>query len=116
MRALVWFAGLGLAAASAAYAEPSPAQADPALARGAHLAQRDCAACHAVTAGAASPNPGAPSFSDLRLRYNPISLEKRLAAFPESGHEAMPPRSLQAADIPDLVAYIQAVDTPVRTP
>jgi hypothetical protein len=31
---------------------------------------------------------------------------------PAEGHDAMPPRSLSAADVPDLVAYIQSLGPP----
>ena len=89
--------------------QAAPAAADPALARGAHIALRDCSACHAVALADRSPNPGAPPFSVLRLRYNPISLERRLATFPRFGHEAMPPRSLAETDVADLAAYIQSL-------
>ena len=112
MRRLDWMAALLLlpSTASAAGAD------DPALARGAHVAERECAGCHAVTLGVASPNPGAPTFAALRLRYNPISLERRLGAFQKQGHEAMPPQSLMASDISDLIAYIQALESPSQRP
>lgn len=85
---------------------------DPALARGAWVAQRECAQCHAVGLESRSPNSNAPTFRDVRLRFNPISLERRLHPMPANGHDAMPPRSLSAADVPDLVAYIQSLEPP----
>ena len=84
--------------------------ADPALARGAWVAERDCAQCHAIRAEGKSPNSNAPTFRQIRLRFNPISLERRLHPMPAEGHDAMPPRSLSTADVPDLVAYIQSLE------
>jgi mono/diheme cytochrome c family protein len=83
---------------------------DPALERGRRLAERDCAMCHAVGDAGESPNSGAPTFRTIRLRYNPIALEKRLAPMPARGHATMPPRTLGQADVPELVAYIQSLD------
>jgi mono/diheme cytochrome c family protein len=99
-------------AGTCAVADASFAQraADPALARGAWVAERDCAQCHAVRAEGKSPNSNAPTFREIRLRFNPISLERRLHPMPAEGHDAMPPRSLSAADVPDLVAYIQSLE------
>jgi len=113
MRLTIPLTGLLLAAATAALAAPV---GDPVLSRGAHVAQRDCAGCHAVTLGARSPNVSAPRFSDLRLRFNPISLERRLETFPRHGHEGMPQPVMAAGDIVDLVAYIQSLEPPARTP
>jgi mono/diheme cytochrome c family protein len=112
MSPLVSMTGLLLAAATAASAG-APA-GDPALARGAHLAQRDCAGCHAVALGARSLNVSAPRFSDLRVRFNPISLERRLEAFPHHGHQGMPQPVMAPGDIADLVAYIQSLEPSPR--
>lgn len=112
-------AGLGLAAVAAvAMAAPASAQRPDELsvARGAHIAARDCAACHAVGLTGESPVVSAPTFRALRLRFNPISLERRLAVLPAGGHPVMPPRALAAADVPDLVAYIQTLEPDGRTP
>lgn len=104
---------VGLAAVSAAaHAQPRP---DLSVARGAHVAARNCAACHALGLTGESPTPDAPAFRDLRLRYNPIALQRRLAVLPAQGHPAMPPRTLAASDIPDLVAYIQTLEPPRPT-
>lgn len=109
---------LTIAAAMAAAATPTWAQrpVDLGVARGAHVAERDCASCHAVGPSGASPAAEAPTFRALRLRYNPISLEQRLGRLPSSGHPAMPPRSLAGTDVADLVAYIQTLEPAARTP
>lgn len=95
---------------------PSSARAatDPAVERGAHVAVRDCAYCHATGMEEKSPNPSAPTFRDIRLRYNPISLERRLHPMPARGHDAMPPGTLAPGDVSDLVVYIQSLTPPVR--
>ena len=99
-----------LAASLAAIATAAQPATDPALERGRHLAERDCAMCHAIDAMGRSPNPSAPTFQAIRLRYNPIALEKRLAPWPAHGHSTMPPRTLSTSDVPDLVAYIQSLE------
>lgn len=96
-----------------ASAQPS---VDPSVAHGAHIAARDCASCHAVSPTGESRSAAAPPFRVLRLRFNPISLERRLAAIPPHGHHDMPPRALAATDVPDLVAYIQTLEPARRTP
>ncbi|MBS0360316.1 MAG: c-type cytochrome, partial [Proteobacteria bacterium] len=53
--------------------------------RGGELAARDCAACHATGLTGASPDSDAPPFRAMRMRFNPISLERRLERLPRSG-------------------------------
>ncbi|MGZ3375109.1 MAG: c-type cytochrome [Phenylobacterium sp.] len=114
VRQLSFAAVAALSAAGwAAFAEPKD---DLTVARGAHVAALECAACHAVGPTGESPAADAPTFRDLRLRYNPISLERRLSALPASGHPVMPPRALGAADVSDLVAYIQSLEPDRRKP
>jgi mono/diheme cytochrome c family protein len=100
---------LMLTALLASVAAVATAAPDPALERGRHLAERDCATCHAIDAGAKSPNASAPPFAAVRLRFNPIALEKRMAPMPSQGHFAMPPRTLSSGDVEDLTAYIQSL-------
>ncbi|HEY2358724.1 MAG TPA: c-type cytochrome [Phenylobacterium sp.] len=87
----------------------APAPADPALQRGAWVALRDCGVCHAIGLDDVSTNPKAPPFRQLRLRFNAIALERRLHPMPATGHFEMPPQTLTASDVPDLVAYIQSL-------
>jgi mono/diheme cytochrome c family protein len=74
--------------------------------RGRHVAERDCAACHAVGPQGRSPNGGAPPFRELSLRYNPISLEAALHRLARQGHFEMPRGRVSDADAEDLAAYI----------
>jgi len=107
---------MGAAAFAAAGSACAQGAADLSVTRGAHVAVRDCASCHAVGPAGDSPAADAPTFRALRLRFNPISLEQRLSALPARGHPVMPPRALSASDVPDLVAYIQTLGPAGRTP
>lgn len=77
--------------------------------RGAQVAARSCAACHAVGPAGASSDGNAPPFRALRMQFNSISLERRLERLPQSGHPRMPPQPLSHDDASDLVAYIQTL-------
>lgn len=77
--------------------------------RGGQLAAVECSTCHAISLGDASLHGDAPPFRDLRLRFNPISLEQRLEALPKAGHPPMPMRPLSQKEVADLVAYIQTL-------
>lgn len=89
---------------AAAAASPSPA-ADA----GARLAATRCAACHAVGHAGASPNLAATPFRDIRVRYNPIGLERELAKIAKQGHFEMRPQAIDAAQASNLVAYIESL-------
>ncbi|HEX2816752.1 MAG TPA: cytochrome c [Phenylobacterium sp.] len=86
--------------------------ADPAVERGHQLAMRRCAECHAVGRGRESPDGDAPRFSTLRLRFNELSLERRLAGIPWGEHAGMPPVGLTNEDRQDLAAYIESLRSP----
>lgn len=77
--------------------------------RGLFLALHTCAACHAVGSRGASPDGVAPTFPVIRLRYNEISLERRLVSISKNGHVEMPPISMSAEEIRDIIAYIETV-------
>ena len=81
----------------------------PAVERGRELAMRRCAECHAVRRGSDSPDGDAPPFSTLRLRFNELSLERRLAGIPWGEHAGMPPIGLTSGDRSDLAAYIESL-------
>ena len=82
---------------------------DPAVDRGWGVAQQRCAECHATRPGRDSTDGYAPPFTVLRLRYNEISLAKRIAAVTRGEHGGMPPMSIGDADRQDLVAYIESL-------
>jgi cytochrome c len=76
--------------------------------RGQSLAAQRCSACHALGPVGDSPRSAAPAFRDLALRYNEISLERRLADMNGRPHSEMPRLILQPGEISDLAAYIAA--------
>lgn len=84
---------------------------DPATARGRTVAQRDCAACHAVEPGGVSPRPQAPAFGSTEMRHT-TGLEGRVAELARLGHYGMPPLKLSPADARDVTAYIQSLGSP----
>lgn len=88
--------------------DPEPATASM---RGLETARRHCAACHAVEpAGGVSPRERAPAFASLEMRHT-ASLEGRVADLTRLGHYGMPPVSLSADQVLDLVAYINSLDS-----
>jgi cytochrome c len=99
------------AAVGVAGAGHAAAPADPAVARGAQIAQR-CAACHSVGAEGASRNGAAPPFRDLRLRYSPLGLEQSLKRVAKFGHFEMRPQQLSGSDMQDLAAYVATLGPP----
>ena len=103
MRALL------ILAAAVAVAMPAGAAPvkSPGVDRGAQVAQRDCAICHAVGATGRSPNGAAPPFPGIAGRYNPIALEQALKRIASQGHFEMRPHALADADAADLAVYIQ---------
>lgn len=121
MRRLLLLAALGLATACACNAPPQAAVApaavvvpapDPAVARGLAFAQGVCAACHAVTPGAASPNPAAPRFETIARMpgMNTMALNVWL----HSAHPTMPNIAVTPAEAEDLSAYLQTLKGDAR--
>lgn len=101
---------LALAAAPfAASAATGSHAVDPAVDRGQSIAQRRCAECHAVRPGRRSADGDAPPFTILRLRYNELSLARRIAAVTHGEHAGMPPTVLSDTDRRDLVHYIESL-------
>lgn len=97
---------------SACVSEPARVVLDaegPDRARGYALAERLCAACHALGAVGASPNEQAPAFRRLGERYPPSALAEAFAEGIVVGHPAMPQFELQPDEIDDLIAYLEWV-------
>lgn len=76
--------------------------------RGHAVAQRACAACHAVEPGRNSPATKAPAFGSLEMRHT-AGLEGRVADLARSGHYGMPPQALTPEEARDIVAYIESL-------
>jgi mono/diheme cytochrome c family protein len=99
-------------AALSAWAGPALAaeQAkDIAAARGHRIAQRACAACHAVEKDGVSRMAKAPAFASLEMRHT-ASLSGRVEELTRLGHYEMPPIKLRPKEVADLVRYIASLD------
>jgi cytochrome c len=101
-------AAFGLLASLAA--QGSMAQA-VSVDEGHDLVQLDCAMCHAVDRTGASPNPGAPAFRDLHLRYPVNSLAVALAEGTIIGHPQMPQYKFSTDQIADIIRYLNSIQT-----
>jgi mono/diheme cytochrome c family protein len=88
----------------------APKPLDVSADRGRFYALRSCAGCHAVAGQGESPNGSAPSFAAIRLRYNALSLPRRLAEISKNGHHEMPPIYMTPDEIQDIVAYVETVE------
>ena len=82
---------------------------NPSAERGRQVAERVCAACHAITAQDDSPLAMAPPFKTLRMRYNPISMERHIGALASAGYYGMPPQRLSPGEAEEVAAYIDTV-------
>jgi mono/diheme cytochrome c family protein len=77
--------------------------------RGHRIAQIRCAGCHAIESTGASPSIMAPPFRNLRLRYNPISMERHLAELTRTGYADMAPQPIGDDEALAIAAYIEAL-------
>jgi cytochrome c len=96
--------GLALMSVRAAADPPAPLPAPP----GQAIAQRVCARCHSL-GPASTGRLGAPPFRAIALRYNELSLERRLSKMNGKAHSDMPKVTLQPGEISDLAAYISGL-------
>lgn len=83
---------------------------EPAVERGAQLAQERCASCHAVALEARSPEHDAPQFRVLSRVYSRQDLVRKLDDIAANGHFEMPPVALREDEMQDIAAYISTLD------
>lgn len=102
--AIVAMAGL------TAMAQEGGGRDDPAIGRGAAVAQAKCASCHAIALEDHSPERDAPQFRVLSRLYSAQNLAEKLFDFAEAGHFEMPPVALREDEIADVSAYIASLD------
>lgn len=102
LTALVLAAGLALAPA---------ARAEPDLARGHALVERNCGVCHAVGRADTSANPAAPAFRELHRRYPVDNLAEALAEGILTGHPQMPEFAFPPEDVSAIIAYLKSIQT-----
>jgi mono/diheme cytochrome c family protein len=88
---------------------PAASSVMPSAIRGMEVAELRCSGCHSIGGLAVSPRPNAPTFQQLRLRYNQITWERAMAEIAEGGHDEMPAVRLETADIHDLQDYIRTL-------
>lgn len=75
-------------------------------ARGATLAERWCASCHAAGTGPGAPDAG-PPFAGLAA--DPAYDDARLRGWLSDPHPPMPNFNLTRAEIDDLIAHIRSL-------
>ena len=90
-----------------AEASSAPGNAD----EGRRLAEINCSTCHAIGAGGEGRHPSAPPFRTLTQDYPINALEEAFAEGVLVGHRDMPEFSLEPAQIDDLVAYLNSIQT-----
>jgi len=106
--ALAVIAALTLNAAQALAQSPT--------ARGAAIAHKYCARCHAIGESDASPMGLAPPFRDLSKRYPIGTLGEALAEGIVVGHPAMPQFTFEPREINDLLTFIDGLKSPEPAP
>jgi len=105
------------ALASCATPQTAPGQPlSPAAERGLQFVTRSCAGCHAVNGAGHSANAVAPPFASVRMRHTSIGLERSLAQIAREGHGEMPPIYMTAAEMQDIVAYIESLEPVAAAP
>lgn len=108
---------VNLAAAAAAHAPTieRTIQQDAAD-RGAWVARRTCASCHAVARTGTSPMETAPPFRDIVRRRSLSEIENRFVDGAVADHPPMPAYVFRAHEIDDLIAYLESLQAEERTP
>ena len=87
-----------------------PATADEAgdIAAGKHLAEINCATCHALGSSGASPLPPAPPFRDIPMSYDDGELEDAFNDGIVATHPAMPDWKMTPDQAHQLAAFIMS--------
>jgi mono/diheme cytochrome c family protein len=91
------------------FAAHDPAPAAGSVEAGQDLAQRLCAACHAIGRGERSPIPVAPAFRRLEPRVDLDRMIERLQDGIIAGHPEMPAFVLREHEARALVAYMRSL-------
>lgn len=77
--------------------------------RGIGIAQASCASCHAVGFTDDSPMPAAPPLREVARRRDLVALEGDFAQGLVTAHPDMPAFIWRAAEIDDLIAYLESL-------
>jgi mono/diheme cytochrome c family protein len=94
----------GAVAAQVGYASAGNAE------RGLVFVKTNCAMCHAIGRYDESPLPVAPPLRTLHKRYPVEQLEEAFAEGIVTGHPTMPQFQLDAAEINNLIAYLESLE------
>ncbi len=92
-----------------ALAVPAVAQVSV-IERGADIAVKQCARCHAIGRSGESPMSLAPPFRDLSKRYPVDNLAEALAEGIVTGHPAMPRFTFEPREINALLAFMHSLN------
>ena len=111
---ILCLAGALTSCATIEAAQPQPLS--PAAERGLQFVTRSCAGCHSVSYSGHSANAVAPPFASVRMRHTAIGLERSLAQIARDGHGEMPPIYMTAAEMQDVVAYIESLEPIAQGP
>jgi cytochrome c len=107
---LIMRARLAVTACFALFGATVPAAAQVSvIERGADIANRQCARCHAVGGSGQSPMSLAPPFRDLSKRYPIDNLAEAFAEGIVTGHPAVPRFTLEPREINALLAFIDSL-------
>jgi mono/diheme cytochrome c family protein len=79
------------------------------VAAGRHIAEVQCAGCHAIGPTGESRNPASPPFRTLSRNYPVTALEEAFAEGILVGHPEMPEFRFTPQQIEDILAYLQSV-------
>ena len=79
--------------------------------RGADIAAKQCARCHAIGRSGESPMSLAPPFRDLSKRYPVDNLAEAFAEGIVTGHPAMPRFTFEPREINALLAFIDSLNS-----
>ena len=86
-----------------------PVRASELAGQGQELAERLCAACHAIGRGERSPIPVAPAFRRIEPRVDLEQMVERLQDGLIAGHPDMPVFILRDDEARALVAYMKSL-------
>jgi mono/diheme cytochrome c family protein len=100
---------LALAACNAQPARPVAQAADPLVADGRAIAERECAGCHALDQSATSPRAGAPPMREMLARYQADALANDLITGIRVGHQDMPEFDFDVRTADALIAYLESL-------
>lgn len=77
--------------------------------KGAAIAKKNCAVCHAIGQRGDSPVKGAPRFRDIHARHPILALRQPISRAIATPHDRMPKLPLSNTDIDLMITYINSL-------